>query len=126
MALPLPAADGAGAPAYGWRPASGDDPEPLPSLRSEQLYDATFRRAVWRLCGGAKGLVVWCRSELDTGRSALGGARGGSRPGSREGAGALAAVAEGARRQRRRDSSGRVLVSQGGPRAGSRPGTPDR
>ena len=35
MALPLPAADGAGVPTYGWRPVSGDDPEPLPSLRSE-------------------------------------------------------------------------------------------
>jgi hypothetical protein len=38
-------------------------PEPAARRRNPALppplYDPTFSRAVWRLCDGAKGLVVW-------------------------------------------------------------------
>jgi hypothetical protein len=35
--------------------------DPRADLAGVSLYDSTFSRTVWRLCGGAKGLVVWYR-----------------------------------------------------------------
>ena len=69
----LPA--GGGAPPRDQRDPAGIRGRALEgrAARLEPLYDSTFSRTVWRLYGGAKGLVVWYYKVGPLGPSVAGG-----------------------------------------------------